>query len=125
MLFDSEWEEDFDEIICFVIMLLNVFILLVFLVDEYWQWFKLVFGLDVCEILCEYVFCLYVILLFDNIFVVWDSDNDLWFFDNLFVIGYLWVKVYVGVLFVMFDGMLLGMLCVIDIKFCEFSELDL
>lgn len=48
--------------------------------------------------------------------VVEDVLQDVCFYDNLVVVGDLYICFYVGVLLISFDGLLLGMLCVFDVQ---------
>lgn len=75
------------------------------------------------QMLCDVLFCVYVLFVGDMM-VIQDVLNDDCFYDNLFVIGVFGICFYVGWLFIVLNGVFIGMLCLIDMWFClfEFDE---
>lgn len=55
-------EKEFDNFICIVFYVFDVFIVFIMLFDEEWQWFKLKVGIEVESIFWEIFFCQYVIV---------------------------------------------------------------
>jgi GAF domain-containing protein len=82
------------------------------LVSDERQWFKSVQGLDVCETSRDVAFCNYTILS-EAIFEVVDAVADPRFAVNPLVVGDPSIRYYAGAPLV-YDGMRLGALCLID-----------
>lgn len=95
----------------------------VLLVDWDRQWFKLNINILADEMLCDVVFCYYVIQG-DEIFYVFNVLEDDRFCDNLLVIGELYICGYVGVLICEFGGYKIGILCVIYDELIDFLVND-
>lgn len=110
-------EQEFDNLICIVFYIFDVFIVLIILLDDKWQWFKFKVGFEVEGMFWEIFFCQYVIVD-GEMFIVNDVYEDECFEDNLFVIGVFYIWFYVGYFIMNEQGYSLGMICVIDDKFC-------
>lgn len=89
-------------------------IALVSFIDANRQWFGCALGLDVGESARETAFCAHAILSPDDVMVVPDATADERFASNPAVIGEPNVGFYAGAPLVMFEGNVLGTLCVID-----------
>lgn len=80
--------------------------------------------MDVIEILCNILFCIYVIVE-EEYLIVLDVKVDKLFVNNLLVIGSFFIRVYVGVILCNKDGYELGMLCLLFDELCDFLDVEI
>ncbi|HSG92347.1 MAG TPA: sensor domain-containing diguanylate cyclase [Methylotenera sp.] len=115
-LLDSEYEAIFDNLTALVSKIFDVPIVAISLVDSDRQWFKSIYGLDVCETNRDISFCGHVV--FDNHpLIIENALNDDRFADNPLVIGDPNIMFYAGVplRFTHADHTYnIGTLCIID-----------
>jgi GAF domain-containing protein len=113
-LLDTAPDENLDRITELCRDIFGVPVAVVTLVADERQWFKSVQGLDVCETSRDVAFCNYTILE-DAVFEVVDAAIDVRFADNPLVVGEPGIRYYAGAPLV-YDGMRLGALCLIDFE---------
>lgn len=96
LLLDSEYEAIFDNLTALVSKIFDLPIVAISLVDIDRQWFKSIYGLNVCETSRDISFCGHVI--FDNRpLIIENALNDERFADNPLVIGDPKIMFYAGV----------------------------
>lgn len=114
-ILDTPPEERFDRLTRLVAQFFNMPISAVSLIDANRQWFKSVYGLDICESPRETSFCGHTILQ-NGVMVVPDATKDERFVGNPAVDGEPGVRFYAGHPIYGPDGSALGTLCVLDTK---------
>lgn len=114
-LLDSPPEEAFDRLTRLASRLLGMPIALVSLVDRDRQWFKSRVGLPVAETPRDLSFCAHA-LHGRQPLIVPDARLDPRFQDNQLVVGPPGIRFYAGVPLASSDGVVLGTLCVIDVR---------
>lgn len=113
-ILDTGPDQQLEHIVRLCKEIFSVPIATISLVDEDRQWFKVMDGLDVCETDREQAFCNYTILG-DGIFEVTDASIHPDFQDNALVTGDPFIRYYAGAPLI-FDGVRLGSLCLIDLQ---------
>ncbi len=113
-ILDTAPDQQLEHIVRLCKEIFGVRVATVSLVDEDRQWFKAMNGLDVCETDRELAFCNYTILG-DGIFEVTDASIHPDFQNNALVTEDPFIRYYAGAPLV-FDGMRLGSLCLIDFE---------
>lgn len=111
-ILDTSSDVNLDRVTRMCQLIFDVEISTISFVDEDRQWFKSYPGLDVCETEREVAFCNYTIMS-DNIFEVPDAAQDPTFANNRLVTGSPFIRYYAGAPLI-FQGMRLGALCLID-----------
>lgn len=112
-ILDTEYEEDFDQIVRVASYVCGSPISLVSLVDTDRQWFKAKVGLGLSETPRSMSFCSHAIQQ-EGIMEIPDATQDARFKDNPLVTGDPNIKFYAGAPLVARNGYKLGTLCVID-----------
>ncbi|WP_346291924.1 response regulator [Sphaerothrix gracilis] len=112
-ILDTPPEPAFDELTRLAASLCQAPVSLISLVDEYRQWFKSRYGLDVAETPRDQAFCGYTILR-DQPFVVSDAIAHNLVSDNPLVLCAPHIRFYAGIPLISAHGYRLGSLCVID-----------
>ena len=112
-ILDTPNEERFDRITRMAMRLFNVPIVLISLVDTNRQWFKSCYGLGTAETSRDVSFCAHAIL-YDQIFIIPDTLQDVRFADNPLVMGDPYIRFYAGQPLHAADGSRVGTLCIID-----------
>lgn len=110
---DTPSEARFDEITRLIAYVCDVPIALVSLIDHDRQWFKSKVGIDISESSRDLAFCAHAIL-FDELCIVEDAEQDPRFADNPYVVGAPKVRFYAGAPLVVEGGHRIGTLCAID-----------
>lgn len=111
-ILDTSVDENFTRIVRLCRLIFDVPASNISLVDGDRQWFKAVEGLDTCETDREVAFCNYTIMG-REVFEVCDALAHETFKDNPLVTGPPFQRYYAGAPIV-YDGMRLGALCLID-----------
>jgi signal transduction histidine kinase len=112
-LLDSDYEEEFDEIVALAAQLYNTPISTITLIDADRQWFKAKVGMEKREDSRDISFCAHAIASGESL-VVEDATLDSRFADNPLVTGDPNIRYYAGVPLTTSEGYKLGTLCVID-----------
>lgn len=113
---DETAEEDvFDAIVRLARVHFDVPIVLMSLVDKDRQWFKAKSGISLNETCRNLSFCTHAIMQRD-VMIVPDAREDIRFKDNELVTGEPHIRFYAGAPLIMPAGIILGTLCVIDMK---------
>lgn len=123
-LLDSEYEAIFDNLTALVSKIFDVPIVAISLVDKDRQWFKSIYGLDVCETNRDISFCGHVVS--DNHpLIIENAVNDDRFANNPLVVGDPKIMFYAGVplRFTHNDHTYnIGTLCIIDTQPRQLSD---
>lgn len=114
-ILDTHPEERFDRLTRLAQRFFQVPIALVSLIDEERQWFKSCIGLNVLETSRDISFCGHTILG-DHPFVIPDTLLDTRFADNPLVTGYPNIRFYAGCPIKLDNGLVIGTLCIIDVR---------
>jgi GAF domain-containing protein len=114
-ILDTEPDASFDDITKLASLLCGAPIALVSFVDENRQWFKARVGLDKIETDRCMSICAWAILD-DQLFEVPDTLADARFAHTALVVGEPYIRFYAGMPLRSSEGMMLGTLCVIDVK---------
>ncbi len=117
-LLDSEYEAIFDNLTALVSQIFDVPIVAISLVDSDRQWFKSIFGLNVCQTGRDVSFCGHVVAE-NHPLVVENTARDDRFFDNPLVVEGPNIGFYAGVPLRFTDNdniYTIGTLCIIDTK---------
>lgn len=124
-LMDSPREQAFDNLALLAKRLCRTEIALVSLIDGHRQWFKSAVGFVQREIPRSQSFCAHA-LGGTTLLVVEDASQDRRFHDNPLVTGEPGIRAYAGAPLVLEPGVVIGTLCVIDLKPRTFTteELD-
>jgi signal transduction histidine kinase len=115
-IFDTESEQEFDELASLASTICNVPIALITFIDADRQAFKSHHGTDLRENKRELSFCTHAIASNEEIMVVDDARLDVRFSDNPVVTGPAQIAFYAGVPLINEDGFALGTICVFDQK---------
>ena len=113
-VFDTNPEQDFDNITAIAAQICDTPIALISLLDENRQWFKSHHGLNVSETPKDYSFCAHAINQSEEFLIVEDARNDVRFYDNPLVTGEPYIVFYAGVVLKNEQNLPFGTLCVID-----------
>ena len=122
-ILDTEFEQNFDEIVQLASQICETPVSLVTLVDADRQWFKAAVGTEIRETPLNMAFCTKAIKQ-PNLFTVEDLSADEDFQNNPLVAGNPNVRFYAGVPLETPDGFPLGTLCVLDYKPRRLSPLQ-
>lgn len=112
-LHESEYQEDYQNLVHLASAICSTPISLISLVDRNKQWFKAELGLGASETPRDVSFCAHAINQ-TEILEVQDAANDERFHDNPLVLGSPFIRFYAGVPIHSPNGYCLGTLCVID-----------
>lgn len=123
-IFDTESEQEFDDLASLASTLCNVPIALITFIGSDRQTFKAHHGTDLTENQREMSFCDYTIALGKEIMIVPDARLDNRFSSNPIVTGDAHISFYAGVPMINEDGFALGTICVYDNKANSISELQ-
>lgn len=110
---DTPPEAAFDRITALASRLFQVPIALVSLVDQSRAWFKSCFGFSQTEVKRDETICSFAVL-YDNVLVVLDPQQDPRFCCNPFVLSEPGLRFYAGAPLITPDGYNLGTLCLLD-----------
>lgn len=109
-------EEEYDRITKIAAEIFNVPVTFIAFLDEYQQWNKSVYGIDMKTISREIAFCNHTILNPDDILIVRDLRKDKRFAKNPLVTDGANVVFYAGAPLTTSKGFVLGSLCLLDVK---------
>lgn len=112
---DSPAEEAFDEITACVARQIEAPIAVITLLDDKRQWFKSCYGLDIAETSRDVAFCAHALASVEPL-IVEDTSVDGRFADNPLVTMTEGLRSYCGAPLVLPGGVVLGTLCVVDVK---------
>ena len=115
LLLDTPPEQRLDKIVEFASSEFDVPICLISLVDDDRQWFKARVGIDACETPRDMSFCAHA-LSSDALLLVPDALLDPRFHDNPLVSGPPHIRFYAGAPLTCANGLVLGTLCLIDMR---------
>lgn len=124
LILDTPPEQRFDRIVDFAASEFEVPIALISLVDAERQWFKARIGLDACETSRDVSFCAHALHSTAPLLIP-DTHQDSRFSDNPLVSGAPFIRFYCGAPLVMPSGLIIGTLCLIDVKPRSLDEIDL
>jgi len=120
---DTPAEERYDRLTRIAKKLFDVPIVVVSLIDSHRQWFKSKIGIDAEELPRRISFCGHAILK-KHAFIVNDTRKDPRFADNPLVTSSPFIRFYAGQPLQSTNGMMIGTLCILDVKPREFAAED-
>lgn len=130
-ILDSPCEPQFDSITKRVAEELNTSMSFIAFIDNDRQWFKSTYGTNIKELPRIRSICGHTINEVntnnskDRIYQIYDTKNDIRFFDNPLVTGKPWVRSYIGyVLQEDTSNMNIGTMCVLDTKPRLYTHLE-
>lgn len=122
IILDTPRETQFDEITQNIAHKIDVPICLITIIDQDRQWFKSTFGISISEIPRAISICGHAISdthackSCDRIYEVYDTRNDIRFFDNPFTVNKPWIRSYISFVLQSESGMNIGTLCLLNAK---------
>jgi signal transduction histidine kinase len=123
-LLDTDYEEDFNDIVQLASQICKVPISLITFIDENREWYKAKFGLNHTEGMRNVSFCSHAILNQD-FFEIGDAQADKRFNAHPLVVSEPYIRYYGGIPLITSHGYTLGTLCVIDLVPRKISDEDL
>ena len=112
-ILDTPAEPEFDDLTRLAAQICGTPIALVSIADDTRHWFKSRYGWPSMEVSREIAFCSHVIEQ-DDIFIVPDTLGNPKFATNPLVVSYPYIRFYAGAPLIIYDGQILGTLCVVD-----------
>jgi signal transduction histidine kinase len=123
-LLDTDYEEDFNDIVQLASQICNMPISLITLIDENREWYKARFGLNHMPQTGELSFCSHAIL-HEDFFEIADARADERFISHPLVTSEPFIRYYGGIPLTTAQGHTIGTLCVIDLVPGKLTEEDI
>lgn len=129
-ILDTPRDPRFDTVTSYVAEKLKAPMSFITFIDKDRQWFKSSFGADLNEIprrnsICGHAICdITSYDTNDRIYQVYDTKNDIRFFDNPFVANKPWVRSYISFVLQSDSNMNVGTICLLDTKPRIYTSLE-